>query len=169
MNIISVNNFRDAIAKHGPGNTATFGRLDNFKTEQNSSDSTMVNKYHSVDARYNSIKNLPPDLRMKLRETLRQKMDNKDTTNTYVVNNVDAQVSPIYKSPPYTPNNDQTGAGKTSKASDFLNPYKSPPFSDAYYKVIYISQILVRANIFRFKCLAFVFIIKFIFFIICFF
>ena len=109
----------------------------------------MVNKYHSVDARYNSIKNLPPDLRMKLRETLRQKMDNKDTTNTYVVNNVDAQVSPIYKSPPYTPNNDQTGAGKTSKASDFLNPYKSPPFSDAYYKVIYISQILVRANIFR--------------------
>ena len=60
----------------------------------------MVNKYHSVDARYNSIKNLPPDLRMKLRETLRQKMGSKDTTNTYVVNNVDAQVSPIYKSPP---------------------------------------------------------------------
>ena len=31
-----------------------------------------ANKYFSVDARYHSIKNLPPDLRMKLRENLRQ-------------------------------------------------------------------------------------------------
>ena len=131
----SVNNFRDILSKHGPLNGGPFESTENSRNQHNPNTSTMVNKYHSVDARYHSIKNLPPDLRMKLRETVRQKMDNNESANTYMVNNSNIQPSPTYKVPPYIPNADQNGVGKMAKASDVLNPYKSPPFNEAFYQV----------------------------------
>ena len=124
------------MSKHGPTNGGAFEFSENFRNNQNTTDSTMVNKYHSVDARYNSIKNLPPDLRMKLRETLRQKIDNKEPINSYMTNNVEIQPSSIYKTPPYQPKIDQNGIGKLNKTSDFLNPYKSPPFNESFYQVL---------------------------------
>ena len=124
------------ISKHGPLNGGTFESSENSKKQHNPNSSTMVNKYHSVDARYHSIKNLPPDLRAKLRETLRQKMDNNEPANGYMVNNSDMQPSPTYKVPPYHPNPDPNGVGKMTKASEIVNPYKSPPFSEAFYQVM---------------------------------
>ena len=125
------------MSKHGPPNGGAFEFSENFKNHQSSTDSTMVNKYHSVDARYNSIKNLPPDLRMKLRETLRQKIENKDTTmNNFLSNNLEIKPSSVYKTPPNHYNVDENGVGKKNKTPDFLNPYKSPPFSEAFYQVI---------------------------------
>ena len=89
---------------------------------------------NSVDPRYNSIKNLPPDLRMKLRETVRQKIDKKDAVNTYMVNNPDVQPPSYYKSPTYNTNASQNAQGKNSL--DFTNPYKQLPFNEAFYQVI---------------------------------
>ena len=126
----SVNNFRDAMSKHGPSNGAAFEFSENFRNQYNNADPNLVNKYHSVDPRYNSIKNLPPDLRMKLRETVRQKIDKKDTLNTYMVNSPNAQPSSIYASHSYNSNQDQSAS---NKISDFNNPYKSPPFNEAFY------------------------------------
>ena len=137
----SVNNFRDAMAKHGPSNGATFEFSENFHNQQNSVDSTLVNKYHSVDPRYNSIKNLPPDLRMKLRETVRQKIDKKDAVNTYMVNNPDVQPPSYYKSPPYNTTAGQNTQGKNLQ--DFTNPYKQLPFNEAFYQVVN-KQIFLR-------------------------
>ena len=128
-----MNNFRDAMSKHGPSNGATFDLSENFRNQQNNADSTLVNKYHSVDPRYNSIKNLPPDLRMKLRETVRQKIDKKDPVNTYMVNTPDGHHSSVYKTLPYNTNQDHNGSGKTS---EFSNPYKPPPVNEAFYLVI---------------------------------
>ena len=125
------------MSKHGPTNGGAFEFSENFRNHQNTSDSTMVNKYHSVDARYNSIKNLPPDLRMKLRETLRQKIENKDTTmNNFLSNNLEIKPSSVYKTSPHHYNADDNGVGKKNKTPDFLNPYKSPPFNEAFYQVI---------------------------------
>lgn len=142
MNFRSVNNFRDIISKHGPLNGGTFESLENSRNQHNPNNSTMVNKYHSVDARYHSIKNLPPDLRKKLRETVRQKMDNKEPVNTYMVNNSDMQPSPIYKVPQYNPNADQNGVVKMTKASEIHNPYKSPPLNEAFYQVMALKLLL---------------------------
>ena len=122
------------MAKHGPSNGATFEFSENFHNQQNNVDSTLVNKYHSVDPRYNSIKNLPPDLRMKLRETVRQKIDKKDAVNTYTVNNPDVQPPSYCKSPLYNTNAGQNTHGKNSQ--DFSNPYKQLPFNEAFYQVI---------------------------------
>jgi hypothetical protein len=132
----SVSNYRDAMSKHGPTNGGAFEFSENYRNHQNTIDSTMVNKYHSVDARYNSIKNLPPDLRAKLRETLRQKIDNKEPLNSYMTNNVELQPSSIYKTPPYHPKSDQNGVGKSNKTPDIPNPYKSPPFNESFYQVL---------------------------------
>ena len=67
---------------------------------------------------------------------IRQKIDNKEPLNSYVTNNLEIQPSSIYKTPPYHPKIDQNGVVKSNKTSDFLNPYKSPPFNESFYQVL---------------------------------
>ena len=63
-------------------------------------------------------------------------MDNNEPANGYMVNNPDMQPSPIYKVPTYNPNADQNGVVKMTNASEIHNPYKSPPFNEAFYQVL---------------------------------
>ena len=131
-------------SKHGPLNGGTFEPSQNSQNQQNPNHSTtMANKYHSIDARYHSIKNLPPDLRSKLREALRQKRDNNEpNVNNYLGNNSDIPPFPAYKSPPYNPNQSQNEVGKMTKGSEILNPYKQLPYNDAFYQVRALSKII---------------------------
>ena len=89
---------------------------------------------------------------MKLRETLRQKIDHQEPVNNYVVNNGDMQGSSAYKTPPYNPNMNQSGVGNKINASELSNQYKALPLNEHYYKVIewpllYLSNFFVSFKI----------------------
>ena len=123
-------------SKYGAVNGGINGLTESSRNQTSINNSTFANKYNSVDARYHSIKNLPPDLRMKLRETLRQKVESKDTVNGNVVNASDMQTSPTYRVSPYNHSAAMNGVGTISKPPENLNPYKTPPFNPAYLQVI---------------------------------
>ena len=135
--------------KHG--GTSGEGMNGGMETARNSGPANMtnaypasaMNKYNSVDARYHSIKNLPPDLRMKLRETLRQKMESKGGHNSNNgINSVEMHQPspPTYNPPSYSQSIAMNGFGKSLQASENTNSYKTPPFNPAaYYSVSFSS------------------------------
>ena len=132
----SVKNFRDMSSKHGTFNGGIHDSLETSRNQTNTSNSIVANKYNSVDARYHSIKNLPPDLRMKLSKALRQKMDSNDQTNGNVVHASDMYHSPTYRVSPYNQGTALNGVGAITTPSETLSPYKTPPFNPSYLQVM---------------------------------
>jgi hypothetical protein len=118
----SVKGYGDMRNKHG----GQFGGSPNGMDQPALSNNAMDQKYHSVDARYHSLKSLPPDIRAKLRENLRQVQEQQQhlVNNPYQAPPVQAVQYQKFAPPAPPPRTDQQMKARPVQQA---TPAQQPP------------------------------------------